>query len=92
MRLTQFSSTRFSLRCCENSGRPRRFRSPKSVHSSKKWVRGEAAYPQRDAMSQPTFAVVKYGYPPDRESYLNINSVDENDGDTEQESELPHLF
>jgi hypothetical protein len=43
-------------------------------------------------MSQPTFAVVKYGYPPDRESYLNINSVDENDGDTEQESELPHLF
>jgi hypothetical protein len=27
-----------------------------------------------------------------RESYLNINNVDEDDLDAEQESELPHLF
>jgi hypothetical protein len=36
-----------------------------------KWVLGEAACLQRDAMSHPTFAVlVEYGYPLTRESYL----------------------
>jgi hypothetical protein len=58
-----------------------------------KWVLGEAACLQRDAMSPPTFAVfVGYGYPLTRESYLNINNVDENDLDAEQESELTHLL
>ena len=41
---------------------------------------GEAACLQRDAMSHPTFAVlVEYGYSLTRESYLNINNVDEDD-------------
>ena len=58
-----------------------------------KWVLSEAACLQRDAMSHPTFAVlVEYGYSLTRESYLNINNVDEDDLDAEQESELPHLF
>jgi hypothetical protein len=48
---------------------------------------------ERDAMSHPTFAVlVDYGAPLTRESYLNMNNVDEDDLDAEQESELPHLF
>jgi hypothetical protein len=54
---------------------------------------GEAACLQRDAMSHSTFAVlVEYGDPLTRESYLNINNVDEDDLDAEQESELPQLF
>jgi hypothetical protein len=58
-----------------------------------KWVLGEAACLRRDAMSHPTFALlVEYGSPLTRESYLNINNVDEEDLDAEQESELPHLF
>ncbi len=58
-----------------------------------KWVLGEAACLQRDAMSHSTFALlVEYGDPLTRESYLNINNVDEDDLDAEQESELPHLF
>jgi hypothetical protein len=52
-----------------------------------KWVLGEAACLQRDAMSHSTFALlIAYGYPPTRESYLNINNVDEDDLDAEQES------
>jgi hypothetical protein len=44
-------------------------------------------------MLYPTFAVlVEYGYSLTRESYLNINNVDEDDLDAEQESELPDLF
>ena len=58
-----------------------------------KWIVDEADDLQRDAMSHPTFALlVEYGYPLTRESYLNINNVDEDDLDAEQESELPHLF
>ena len=58
-----------------------------------KWVLGEAAYPRRDAMSHWIFALlVEYGYPLTRESYLNINNVEEDDVDAEQESELPDLF
>ena len=58
-----------------------------------KWVLGEAACLQRDAMSHSTFALlVEYGYPLTRESYLNINNVDEDDLDAEQESELLQLF
>ena len=58
-----------------------------------KWVLSEAACLQRDAMSHPTFAVlVEYGDPLTRESYLNINNVDEDDLDAEQEIDLPHLF
>jgi hypothetical protein len=56
-------------------------------------VLGKAACLQRDAMSHPTFAVlVEYGYSLTRESYLNINNIDEDDLDAEQESELPDLF
>jgi len=58
-----------------------------------KWVLGEAACLQRDAMSHSTFALlVEYGDPLTRESYLNINNVDEDDLDAEQEGELPDLF
>ena len=58
-----------------------------------KWVLGEAACLQRDAMSHPTFALlVEHCDPLTRESYLNINNVDEDDLDAEQERELPHLF
>jgi hypothetical protein len=58
-----------------------------------KWVLGEAACLQLDAMLNPTFAaLVEYGDPLTRESYLNINNIDEDDLDAEQESELPHLF
>ena len=57
------------------------------------WIIAEAEVLQRDAMSHPTFALlVEYGYPLTRESYLNINNVDEEDLDAEQESELPQLF
>ena len=39
-----------------------------------------------DAMSHSTFVLlVEYGDPLTRESYLNINNVDENDLDAEQE-------
>ncbi len=49
-----------------------------------KCVLGEAACLQRDAISHPTFAVlVEYGYSLTRESYLNINNVDEDDLDAE---------
>ena len=55
-----------------------------------KWVLGEAACLQRDAMSHSTFALlVEYGDPLTRESYLNINNIDEGNLDAEQESELP---
>ena len=58
-----------------------------------KWVLGEAACLQRDAMSHPTFAVlVEYGYSLTRESYLNMNNVDEDDLDAEQELDLPDLL
>ena len=58
-----------------------------------KWIVDEAECLQRDAMSHPTFALlVEDGYPLTRESYLNINNVDEEELDAEQESELPHLF
>ena len=58
-----------------------------------KWVLGEAACLQRDAMSHSTFALlIAYGYPLTRESYFNINNVDEDDLDAEPESELPDLF
>ena len=51
-----------------------------------KWVLGEAACLQRDAMSHSTFALlVEYGDPLTRESYLNINNVDEDALDAEQE-------
>ena len=54
-----------------------------------KWVLGEAACLQGDAMSHSTFALlVAYGYSLTRESYLNINNVDQDDLDAEQESEL----
>ena|ERR1022692_4859904 len=44
------------------------------------WIIAEAEVLQRDAMSHPTFALlVEYGYPLTRESYLNINNVDEED-------------
>jgi hypothetical protein len=44
-------------------------------------------------MSHPTFAVlVECGYSLTRESYLNINNVDEDDLDAEQEIDLPDLF
>ena len=44
-------------------------------------------------MSHPTFALlVEDGYPLTRESYLNINNVDEEDLDAEQEGELPEIF
>lgn len=47
-----------------------------------KWVLGEAACLQWNSMSHPTFAVlVEYGYSLTRESYLNINNVDEDDLD-----------
>ena len=36
--------------------------------------------------------MVDYGDPLTRESYLNVNDVDEDDLDAEQESELPDLF
>ena len=58
-----------------------------------KWVLGEAACLQRDAMSPPTFAVlVEYGYSLTRKSYLNINNVDEDDLDAEPERKLPDRF
>jgi hypothetical protein len=58
-----------------------------------KWVLCEARCLQRDAMSYSTFALlVAYGHPLTRESYLNINSVDEDDLDADQESELSDLF
>ena len=58
-----------------------------------KWIVDEAACLQRDAMSHPTFALlVEDGYPLPRESYLNINNVDEEDLDAEQEGELPEIF
>ena len=58
-----------------------------------KWVLGEAACLHRDAMSHPTFAgLVDYGYSLTRESYLNINNVDEDHLDAEQEIDLPDLF
>ena len=58
-----------------------------------KWIVDEAACLQRDAMSHPTFALlVEDGYPLTRESYLNINNVDEEDLDAEQEGELPEIF
>ena len=58
-----------------------------------KWVLGEAACLQRDAMSHSTFTLlVEYGDPLTRESYLNINNVDEDDLDAEQEIDLPDLF
>ena len=57
------------------------------------WIIAEAEVLQRDAMSHPTFALlVEYGYPLTRESYLNINNVDEEDLDAEQEGELPEIF
>jgi hypothetical protein len=57
------------------------------------WVLREAACLQRDAMSHSTFTLlVEYGDPLTRQSYLNINNVNEDDLDAEQESELPHLF
>ena len=57
------------------------------------WIIAEAEVLQRDAMSHPTFALlVEYGYPLTRESYLNINNVDEEDLDAEQEGELPDIF
>ena len=57
------------------------------------WIVAEAACLQRDAMSHSTFAVlVEYGDPLTRESYLNINNVDEDDLDAEQEIDLPDLF
>jgi hypothetical protein len=58
-----------------------------------KWIVDEAECLQRDAMSHPTFALlVEDGYPLTRESYLNINNVDEEDLDAEQEGELPEIF
>ena len=58
-----------------------------------KWVLGEAACLQRDAMAHATVAVlVTYGLPLTRENYLNLNNVDEDDLDAEQEGELPQLF
>jgi hypothetical protein len=58
-----------------------------------KWVLGEAACLQRDAMSHSTFALlVEYGNSLTRESNLNINNVDEDDLVAEQEIDLPDLF
>jgi len=58
-----------------------------------KWVLCEATCLQRDAMSHSTFVLlVEYGDPLTRESYLNVNNVEEDDLDAEQESELPDLF
>jgi hypothetical protein len=55
-----------------------------------KWVLCEATCLQRDAMSHSTFVLlVEYGDPLTRESYLNVNNVEEDDLDAEQESELP---
>ena len=36
--------------------------------------------------------LVEYGYSLTRESYLNLNNVDEDDLDAEQEIDLPDLF
>ena len=80
MRLTQFSSTRFSFRCCGNSGRPRRFRSLNSVHAS------------RNGFSVTFAVLVEHCDPLTRESYLNINNVDEDDLEAEQEIDLLDLF
>lgn len=74
-------------------GLPEAFPLIKLSPRMQKWIVDEAACLQRDAMSHPTFALlVEYGYPLTRESYLNINNVDEDDLDAEQESELPQLF
>jgi hypothetical protein len=57
------------------------------------WIFNEAEALERDAMTHPTVAVlVNYGLPLTRENYLSLNSVDEDDIDAEQESELPQLF
>jgi hypothetical protein len=59
----------------------------------REWIVAEAEVLQRDAMRHATVAVmVKRGLPLTRESYLNLNNVDEEDLDAEQESELPQLF
>jgi len=69
-------------------GLPQTFPLIKLSPRMQKWIVDEAACLQRDAMSHPTFALlVEYGYPLTRESYLNINNVDEEDLDAEQESE-----
>ena len=74
-------------------GLPKSIPLAKLSPSMQKWVPGGAEWPQRDAMSHPTLAVlVEYGYSLTRESYLNMNNVDEDDLDAEQESELPDLF
>jgi phage-related protein len=58
-----------------------------------RWVLDEAACLQRDAMSHHDIrSLVEYGYPLTRESYLDINNLNEGNLDAEQESELPHLF
>jgi hypothetical protein len=93
MRLTQFSSTRFSFRCCGNSGCPETLPLTKLSPRMQKWVLGEAKWLQRDPMSHSTFAMlVEYGYSLTHESYLSINNVDEDDLDAEQEIDLPDLF
>lgn len=44
-------------------------------------------------MLHPTLAaLIKYGYSQTRESYLNINNVDEDDLEAEQEIDLLDLF
>jgi hypothetical protein len=74
-------------------GLPETFPIIKLSPRMQKWILAEAEESQRDAMAHSTFALlVEYGYPLTRESYLNINNVDEDDLDAEQESELPHLF
>ena len=63
-----------------------------SVHACTNGSR-RGRVPATGPKSHPTFAVlVEYGYPLTRESYLNVNDVDEDDLDAEQESELPDLF
>jgi hypothetical protein len=53
----------------------------------------DPSWNQRDAMSHSTFALlVEYGDALTRESYLNVNNVDEDDLDAEQKIGLPDLF
>ena len=74
-------------------GLPQTFPLIKLSPRMQKWIVDEAECLQRDAMSHPTFALlVEDGYPLTRESYLNINNVDEEDLDAEQEGELPEIF
>jgi hypothetical protein len=74
-------------------GLPEMLPLPKLSPRMQKWVLGEAACFQGDAMSHPTFALlVEYGDPLTRENYLNINNVDEGELNAERESELPDLF